>query len=253
MNTNSKTVEKTLEIIDYILKKNAPTGILEIAKSLDMNTSTVQRIVNTLSNAQYLSQDSENRKYCLGFKFLEISNHILNTMDLRVIAHTYLKELRDKTQETIHLMVLNDSMGVYIDSLESPQRTRVVTAIGTRDHLHYSAVGKAILAHLSDQEVETICQARGLRKVTSNTITDLNRLKRELSEVRRQGYSIDDEEGETGTRCIGAPIFKHNGKVNASISLAAPCQRLSREQFGQYVPLVIKTANKISAALGYIK
>jgi len=253
MYTKSKTVEKSLKIIEYALKKNVSIGIHEIAKNLNMNTSTVQRIVNTLSRGRYLSQDSESKKYVLGLKFLEISKCILNEIDLIKIARPHLKELRDTTQETIHLMILDGSMGVYIDSLESPRRIRVVSAIGTSDDLHYSAVGKAILAYLPNNEVEKIVKIRGLKKMAINTITDFNNLKKELSEIKRCGYSIDDEEGEIGTRCIGAPIFKHNGKVNTSISLAAPCQRLTKRKINQYSPLIIETAKKISAELGYNK
>ena len=149
--------------------------------------------------------------------------------------------------------MLDALVGVYIDALESLQRTRVVSSVGTRDDLHYSAVGKAILAYLSDSEVERIAKIRGLRKITHKTITNLNLLKEELKKIRNQGYSIDDEEGEVGTRCIGAPIFRHDGRVNASISLAAPCQRLSKEKIIQYGPLIIKIAHRISTKLGYKK
>ncbi|MBA7531714.1 Transcriptional regulator KdgR [subsurface metagenome] len=251
-NTKAKTVEKALAIIEYLLKNEETKGITNIAKDLKINTSTVQRIVNTLHGENYLYQDSSSRKYKLGLKFLEISKNILKEIDLRRIASPYLRELRDQTGETVHLMVLDDSVGVYIDALESLQKTRVVSLIGTRDDLHCSAVGKAILAYLSDSEVERIAKIRGLRKITHKTITNLNLLKEELKKIRNQGYSIDDEEGEVGTRCIGAPIFRHNGQVNASISLAAPSNRLPMKKTQEYVPLMIETAKKISKDLGYI-
>lgn len=253
MYTKSKTVEKALEIIEYIVGKNSPTGIHEIAKSININTSTVQRIINTLNSTKYLCQDPESKKYSLGLKFLEISKVILDEMDVWKIAHTYLKELRDTTQETIHLMILDHYMGVYIDSLESPQMSRVASAIGTRADLHYSAVGKAILAHLPDDEVEKVVKTIGLKKMTQNTITDFKELKKELLEIRNRGYSIDNEEGEIGTCCIGVPILKHNGKVIASISLAAPSHRLTKKKVEEYMPLIVETAKKISADLGYIK
>ncbi|MCK4446209.1 MAG: IclR family transcriptional regulator [Candidatus Marinimicrobia bacterium] len=249
-NTKAKTVEKALAIIEYLLKNEEEKRITDIAKDLKINTSTIQRIVNTLHGENYLYQDPSSRKYKLGLKFLEISKNILKQIDLRRITAPYLRELRDQTGETVHLMVLDDSVGVYIDALESLQRTRVVSSIGTRDDLYYSAVGKAILAYLSDSEVERIAKIRGLRKITHKTITNLNLLKQELKKIRNRGYSIDDEEGEVGTRCIGAPIFNHNGKVISSISIAAPCHRLSLKKINDYIPLMIKTANKISNELG---
>jgi len=250
-NTKAKTVEKALAIIEYLLKNEEAKRITDIAKDLKINTSTVQRIVNTLHGENYLYQDPSSRKYKLGLKFLEISKNILKEIDLRRIASPYLRELRDKTGETVHLMILDDSVGVYIDALESLQRTRVVSSIGTRDDLHYSAVGKAILAYLSESEVERIAKIRGLRKITHKTITNLNLLKQELKKIRNQGYSIDDEEGEVGTRCIGAPIFNHKGKVVASVSIAAPCHRLTKEKLNTFLPLLLKTNNKISVELGH--
>ena len=251
MNEKSKTLEKTLKIIEYLSKSNSPSGILEVSRNLNINTSTVQRIINTLNNESYLFQDPENKKYKLGFKFLEISKIILSRIDLRKIAHPYLKELRDKTNETVHLMIIDDSMGVYIDSLESSQRAKVVSPIGTRDDLHFSAVGKSILAYLSDKEIEEIVRARGLKRMTPKTITNLYTLKKELKIIRDKGYAIDDEEGEVGTRCIGAPIFKHNGKVVASVSIAAPCHRLTKEKLNTFLTLLLQTTSKISVELGY--
>ena len=148
-------------------------------------------------------------------------------------------------------MILNDSMGVYIDSLESPQRTRVVSSIGTRDDLHFSAVGKTILAYLSDKEIEKIVRAKGLKRMTPKTITNVYSLKEELKIIRDRGYSIDDEEGEVGTRCIGAPIFSHNGKLVASVSIAAPCHRLTKEKLDTFLTLLLQTTSKISVELGY--
>lgn len=249
-NTKAKTVEKALAIIEYLLKNEEEKRITDIAKDLKINASTIQRIVNTLYGENYLYQDPSSRKYKLGLKFLEISKNILKQIDLRRITAPYLRELRDQTGETVHLMVLDDSVGVYIDALESLQRTRVVSSIGTRDDLYYSAVGKAILAYLSDSEVERIAKIRGLRKITHKTITNPNLLKQELKKIRNRGYSIDDEEGEVGTRCIGAPIFNHNGKVISSISIAAPCHRLSLKKIKDYIPLVVETAKKISNELG---
>lgn len=98
----------------------------------------------------------------MGLKFLEISKNILKEIDLRRIASPYLRELRDQTGEIVHLMVLDDSVGIYIDALESLQTTRVISSIGTRDGLHCSAFGKAILAHLPNKELERIVKTRGL-------------------------------------------------------------------------------------------
>lgn len=102
-NTKAKTAEKALAIIEYLTKNEEAKRITDIAKDLKINTSTVQRIVNTLHGENYLYQDPSSRKYKLGLKLLEISKNILKEIDLRRIASPYLRELRDQTGETVHL------------------------------------------------------------------------------------------------------------------------------------------------------
>ena len=250
-NTKAKTVEKALVIIEYLLKNEEAKRVTDIAKDLKINTSTVQRIVNTLHGENYLHQEPSSRKYKLGLKFLEISKNVLNKIDLKRIADPYLRELRDQTGETVHLMVLVNSMGIYIDVVESQQRSRVVSSIGTPEDLYYSAVGKALLAFLPEKKVESIIKIRGLKARTPNTINDFLTLKQNLLKIKKCGYSIDNEEGEIGTKCVGAPIFNHNAEIIASISIAAPCHRMTKKKINNMVSLVIYTAKKISNELGY--
>lgn len=250
-NTKVKTVEKALAIIEYLLKSEEENSITDIAKNLKINTSTVQRIVNTLHKEHYLFQNPLDRKYKLGLKFLEINRNILRDIDLRRIATPYLKELRDQTMETVHLMILDGIEGVYIDAVEGLYKTRVVSSIGTRDNLYYSAVGKAILAYFSDNKIERMFKTKGLSKITHKTITNLSLLKKELEKIRKQGYSFDDEEAEVGTLCIGAPIFNHNGKVTSSISVSAPSHRLTEDKLNTFIPLLLNTGKVISEEIGF--
>lgn len=246
----AKTVDKALRIIDFLSNTQKEMRITDIARNVKINTSTVQRIVNTLCKYDYLRQNAESSKYRIGFKFLEVSGRILGELDLRRVARPFLEELRDRTRETVHLMILDRTMGVYIDAVESPQRIRMVSAIGTREDLHCSGVGKALLAFLPEQKVDEITREHGLKRKTSRTITDPDELKRHLAQIRKHSYSTDDEEGEEGTRCIGAPVLNHAGKVIASISIAAPSHRLDQQKIQQFAPVVVNTAKKISQSLG---
>jgi len=246
----AKTVEKALRVLDCFLPTPQDLGITEIARAVRVNPSTVQRVVNTLCQHGYLQQHPGTRRYRLGLRFLATSNLILQRMDLRPVARPHLLALRDATGETAHLMVLDGDMGVYVDVAESQQTARVVSAVGSRDELHSSAVGKALLAFLPLPEVEMILARHGLPARTPRTITDPTRFRQHLAEVRRKGYAVDDEEGEFGSRCVGAPIFDHTGGVVASISIAAPVQRMGRRHLARLAPLVIATAQKISTDLG---
>ncbi len=156
----------------------------------------------------------------------------------------------DTTRETVHLMVLDGETGLYVDRVESPQRVRVASSVGQRELLHGSAVGKAILAHLAPDRLDAIL-ARGLPRMTVRTITDPGRLRRHLAMVARRGFALDNEEGEPGIRCVGAPIFDHRGQVVASVSVAGPAYRLSLARLGSWAAPTRDAAAAISAALGY--
>ena len=245
-----KTVEKALRIIDCFFSTAQELGVIEIARTVRENTSTVQRVVNTLCQHSYLQQHPRTRRYRLGLRFLEASSLILQRLELRPVARPHLEALRDATGETVHLMVLEGEVGVYVDAVQSQQTTCVVSVVGSRDELHSSAVGKALLAFLPERQVETVLTRHGLPRRTARTITKPAAFKQHLTEVRRRGYAVDDEEGEIGSRCVGAPVFDHTGTVVASISVAAPTQRLSRRQLPRVARLVVAAARDISQDLG---
>jgi IclR family acetate operon transcriptional repressor len=246
----AKTVEKALRIIEIFRNASRDLGITELARLVRINSSTVQRLVNTLAEHGYLQQNPADSAYRLGTKFLEISHVVLQRIDLRAIARPVLEALRDQTGETVHMMVLNGDMGVYVLAVESRQSSRVVSPVGSRDDLHSSAVGKALLAFLPEPQVDAVIAQHGLRRKTQRTITEPGEFKRHLGAIRALGYTIDDEEGEEGTRCVGAPIFDHTGRVVASISVAGPAQRMGRRRIRQLGPLVIRAARSISEQIG---
>lgn len=118
--------------------------------------------------------------------------------------------------------------------------------------MHCSAVGKVILAHLSDEDIDRIAAARGLPGRTPNTITDLAELKKHLDIIRRKGYAVDDEENEKGIRCVAAPILNESGEVVAAVSISGPTVRLTMSQIQDSLSAKVrKTCMEISRELGF--
>jgi DNA-binding IclR family transcriptional regulator len=248
--STAKTVDKALQVIETFLSSSRDLGISEVARTVGINKSTVQRIINTLAKYGYLQKVPPAPVYRLGLKFLQVSTIVLERIDLRNLARPSLEALRDRTGETVHLMVLDKDMGVYLDAVESRRITRVVSTLGSRDELHSSAVGKALLAFLPEAQVDELIKDKKLEKKTPRTITDPALLKYDLKLIRERGYTVDDEEGELGTRCVGAPIFDHAHQVIASISVAAPAERLDTRKIPEVANLVMETARAISGRLG---
>jgi DNA-binding IclR family transcriptional regulator len=170
---------------------------------------------------------------------------------LRLQARPFLIELRDFAQETVHLVVMDQGHVAYVDKVECSKAVRMHSAVGDRALVHCTAVGKAMLAFMPQEDVERILDDHGLPARTPQTITDRGRLREELKKVRRLGYAVDDIENEEGIRCLGAPIFDHQGRPAAALSVSGPAYRLSMERTLELAEGVMETAFMVSQQLGY--
>lgn len=232
--------------------KKGGIGVTEIAKQIDINKSSVYRILSTLVQYGYIEQDSETGRYKLGYKFLEVSTKLLDSIDLREEAKPFLLELENETNEVIHLVVYDQGEVVYIEKLEGNETLRMHSKVGKRAPMHCTSVGKAILAHLPSSVVLEILERRGMAMHTEHTITDKDQFLKELIQVKQKGYALDLEENETGITCIAAPIFDHLGKVIAAISISGPTIRMTDERMESLQDRMIEIGKQISARLGYV-
>ena len=248
-----KSLDRALDILERIIEHNKPLGITEISEGTDLHKSTVYRLVDTLCYRGYLTHDSETGKYKIGMKFFELGSRVINNLDLRTQAKPYLYELEDKTGETVHLGVLEETEMIYIDKVESRKTIRMESQVGKRVHTHNTALGKVTLAHLPEEDVEYIIDKAGLPKYTENTITDEEELKSELEKVHDQGFAVDDEESEKGIRCIAGPIFGHDGEILAAFSISGPANRMTEAKIDDIQVIVQEYSLRISRAFGYSK
>ena len=141
---------------------------------------------------------------------------------------------------------------MIIEKVEAPGTGRQTSFVGRRLDVHSTGVGKALVAYISDEELDMIAKFKGFPRRNDNTITSLAALKRELAQVRSLGYSVDDEEDEIGDRCIGAPVFDSNSSIVAAISVAGSCSQIPDERIQGLATLVKRTAAQISAHLSSI-
>ena len=131
------------------LARTGPIGLLELSKELNLNKSTVHRILNSLICMEYAKQDAETLKYSLTFKFCGIANQILAQNNIIDLIRPYIKELAEQTNETVHLVQLDGLNAVYIDKVEASHNSvRLVSMVGKSIPLYCSGVGKALLADM---------------------------------------------------------------------------------------------------------
>ena len=243
----SDRIFRTIEL----LARSGSSGLLDISNELELNKSTVHRILNSLICMDYVKQDPDTSKYSLTFKFCSLSNQVLSHNSLIDIARPYIQDLAEQTGETVHLVQMEGINAVYIDKVEAPHNSvRMVSMVGKTIPLYCSGVGKAILADMDDDQIRQIWGQSELHTYTANTVTDYNTFLEVIGAIRNNGYSMDNEEMEIGVRCIAVSLGCVHHKLPYAISISAPKDRMKDKQITQYKKLLLNTKKQLLAELG---
>ncbi|WHY68121.1 IclR family transcriptional regulator [Neobacillus sp. SuZ13] len=246
-----QSVERAADILELFLVTKPELSIKEISEHLNLSKSTVHGIIKTLEHRGYLQQNPEDLKYKPGIKLFELGNYVGKNLDIAKVAKPIIRKLVDELNETVHLVSLQRDEIIYIEKVEGQSALTIYSHIGKRAPFHSTGVGKSILAHLNENEVNRILSSITLESFTKHTMTNIEEIKEQLHGIREQGYAVDDEEIELGLKCIAAPIFNHQGNVIASISCAAPKMRLDENKLPQVIAGITRAAAEISSCLGY--
>lgn len=244
-----QSVDNTIQLIE-LLNEYGPMGITELSKKMALGKSTVHRILSTLKKRNYVTQDVENEKYMLSLKWASIGASVLKRQGIIQIVHPYLIRLSEKYNETAYLSVLNGYQMYFIDKVLSTNAIIMDMQIGSNINAHCSASGKVLLSGQYKDDLSGYTQNVSFIKFTKNTVTDTETLKQELENIRRNGFSIDNEEYEVGLTCYAAPIKNNLGDVIAAISISGPSERMNKNR-EELVNAVKTTAVEISNLLGW--
>lgn len=245
------SVANSLRLLTSFSGEHNELGITTLAQRLGLAKSTVHRLAATLAAAGFLEQNADNGKYRLGVALFELGALVRRRMDVANEARPQLRELLEKTGETVQLGIIDNYSVLYVYEMESRHAIRMAAAVGARAPLHCTAVGKVLLAHQSPEYVKALVD-HGLTPHTENTIIKREALAATLKEVRAREYAVDDEESEIGLRAIAAPVRNSRGGVIAAVGVAAPVQRMTKKVMQNCVPTVVAIAGAVSQRLGYL-
>lgn len=247
---NITALQRGLKLLQ--LFSESPRGLTakQIAIASRLPVSTVHRFLANLVTAGFLACDGDGN-YHLGIACFAIGQAAVGQLDIRRLSLPYLRELNQQTRETIHLTVRHGLSAVYVEKLDSSEPLRIHSRIGASVPLYCTAVGKVMLAFMAQEERDRILPELNVRRLTPNTVGNLQELKTELYRVRKNGYACDMEEHEMHIRCIAAPIWDHTGSVQSSLSITAPVVRMPVTRLRQLAPLIQAAGRQISRELGY--
>ena len=245
------SLQRALDILSLFGPQTPELGITDIAKALNLHKSTASGLVYTLERNGYIAQNPENRRYHLGLQLVERAGVLLDQIEIRKIAMPGLEHLRDWSSESVNLAILEENQIIYIERLLTDKSLGFRNHIGKRARPHSTALGKAILSHLPQQQALAVLQSYPLESMTRNTITDIDILMQQFEAFRRCGYAIEREENEIGGLCISAPIHSYDGAPVAAVSVSFPLSRLDETTITSAGAKVREVAQRISAKLGY--
>jgi DNA-binding IclR family transcriptional regulator len=246
----TQAVQRAVALLKAFTDEQPEWGLTELARAAKLNKTTTYRLLTALENEGFIARSPLTDAYRLGPEAIALGGRALRSNDLRSASHAELERLADATAETATLEVLADGQVMILDEAYGPHVVGNTQSIGTRWPAHATSTGKVLLAHLPDVKLKAALRP-GLTRLNDRTITSQEALRRELHQIREQGYATAVEELEVGLVAIGAPVYNHTGEAVAAISVGGPSVRLTKARWGEVAKLVKEAAGRISERMGY--
>ena len=243
--TGTQAVDRALQILQWFDERTGELGVAEVAERLGVHRSTAARLLSALERNGFLESDPAGGRYRLGLRLVSLAGLVLNRYPVRALAHDVLRELRDETEETTYLGLLDGREVVYIDQISSPHVAVNVDWVGERQGLTSGATGFLLLAFQPPEVIrELVAGANG--QTAPRLPSEL-----ELAAIRRDGYLVRSTPGPDGTVGVAAAVRDHRGVTIAAITVSGPPHRAAARLEAGIVPAVRRAAARVSERLGY--
>jgi len=244
-----RAIARAHTVLEVLSREPRGLGLSEIARRASVRFSTCHRLLATLTSLDYVVQDSETGHYLLGYRVLELASRAQSFHHLLIVrARPVLAETMQASGETTNLAVRDEQGARYVAQVPSRASVRMFAEIGSPAPLHATAVGKVLLAHADETALDSVMRG-GLAPRARHTLTNADQLRAALSDIRSQGYAVDNEEFEDGVMCVAAPVRNHTRDVVAALSVSGPSGRIA-PNLPRLTALVVKMGATLSTALG---
>ena len=242
-------IVKAIRVLLRAAQDEAPISLADLSASVKLPKPTVHRITTLLEREGLLYKDSLTRRYSLGTALHDFCLRAIQSAPAHRDRQLLLQRLSEKLGETINLGVLSGREVIYLERVESSWPLRMDFKPGSRVPLHCTAIGKLLLGFAPRRRRERLLDLVPLEAYTKNTRTEPAVLLRELLEIRRRGYSEDNEEFLVGVCCLAVPVKDRRGRTVAGLAVSAPSARFSLERARSYLPDLQACAEQLSAHL----
>lgn len=241
-NSAAPGTERTLAILELLGRYRLGLNLTEIARELDLPVNSVFRIAGVLHARGYLQRREDDKRFVLTNKLFDLARPQVREKSLVVCALEALKELRDRTGETVQLLTAVNHKMTVLEQCVSTQAIKVSSTVGLRVPMYSCAPGKAVLAFLPKTELDAFFAEVELKQFTPNTLATRDSLQTELSRSRKRGYTTDLAEGLEGIHCAAAAVLDEHHYPVAAITVMAPAFRLKKDRFAEIGRACIQAA-----------
>ncbi|TCC58804.1 IclR family transcriptional regulator [Kribbella pittospori] len=240
----SQSLARALQILASL--GEGERSLDQLATELGVHKTTVLRLLRTMEADRFVRRDDSHR-YRLGSRLFALADAAREQHVVREVAAPHLRQLNQKTGQTVHLAAWENGEVIYVDKLDSVRSVRMYSQIGVPAALHCTAVGKVLLAAQPKRIREALLESIEYHAFTPQTITDPDALRAELDAVRAQGWAQDRAEHESFINCIGAPVADQHGRIVGAVSISVPDVLLDYGQVLELLPELLATTKAISA------
>ncbi|MEW9613270.1 IclR family transcriptional regulator [Shinella sp. S4-D37] len=246
-----QSLHRAMSILQTVARVGHGIGLGDLAKEVDLHTSTTFHLAKTLTVLGLLRQEPETKRYRVGPQLFSLATGALDEIELLSIAQPYIARLAEQTGESSHLAVRMGFEVVIINKIDGAASIRMTERVGTPRPPHATAIGKVILGGLSATSLREFMATAPFSAVTSKTITDADALAREIEAVRNNGIAFDDGEYDIDARCLAAPVYDFRNRLVAAIGVTSPVWRMGLQRVSETSEIVKTLAAELSEQLGY--
>lgn len=247
--SSTGTVGKALGVLDLVASFEKPVKFSEVLARSDLPKGTAYRLIQNLVAEGMLAYDTRFQTYSLGMRLVRLAHVAWSQASLAPVARPILDRLSAEVGETIHLAQLDNAHVLYVDKRNAHRPVEMFSQAGKVGPAYCTGVGKAILAHLPQAELDHALQMQSYHRFTDNTLTSAEALRTDLAQIRAEGVSFDREEHEPGIICIAQPILHEGEHVMGALSITTTTARASLDSLRSYEPAMRRAARDIASAM----
>jgi len=246
-----QALDRAVAILNCFDANDPELSVREVGERTGLHKSTAHRILMALQHNGLVEQNPASSRYHLGLQLVKLGEHAVARLDVAVIARPLVAELAARTGRRVHLAVMDGDQVVILDRADGADAAPIPSLPGRLFPAYCTALGKAMLANLDEQEVRRILGKRPLKRFTARTITSVEMLLADLRTAARRGYAVADQEMGAGIITVGTAIRNHTGATIAALSIAALAIESRGPMLSNLGEEARKTATLISTRLGY--